>query len=176
MIYILWGLLNLFLLGFFIKTLYQSALILNKELSRFSIVILVLGLVSYACQPDAKAPDEITVWENPEAVEVESSPIGGREILVEKGLTYTRKVDYLYGKDSLGNRIIAKAFWRDNGLRAFTKPNLVYFSVSHGDLSDSNDRNNSLKGPFYQAHLDEEWYLLGIKVLTHSRQLRGTLL
>lgn len=176
MIYVLWGLLNLFLLGFFIKTLYQSALILNKELSRFSIVILVLGLVSYACQPYAKPPDEISVWENPEAAEVESSPIGGREILAEKGLTYTRKVDYLYGKDSLGNKIIAKAFWRDNGLRAFTKPKLVYFSVFHGDFSDLDDRNNSLKGPVYQAHLDEEWYLLGIRILTHSRQIKGTLL
>lgn len=175
MLYVLWGLLNLALLFFFLKTLYQSALILSKELSRVSLIILVVGLLSYACQPGAKVPEQITFWENPEAAEVESSPIGGREILAEEGLTYTRKVGYLYGKDSLGNRIIAKAFWQDNGLRAFTNPNLVHFSVFHGDFSGRGSRENSLKGPFYQAYIDEEWYLLGIKVFTHSRQLRGTL-
>lgn len=171
MIHILWGLLNLVLFIFFLKTLYHAALILNKELSRFSLFILLLGLVSYACRPGNGKTEEIISWENEKMAEIENPPIGGREVLVEDGLTFTRKISYFYGKDSLGNKILAKALWSETGIQAFTQHHLKSLSILNADAID-----DPSESPTYMAHVSEEWYLLGIKILTNDKQLIGKIL
>lgn len=177
MIHLLWGLLNLFLLVVFFKTLYQSAFILSKELSRFSLLVLVLGVLSHACRPGKEVTEEKNqVWENERVAEMESPTLRQPEIMVEDQLLFDRKISYFYGKDSLGNRVIAKAFWSQSGLQAFTQSHLESFTIHNGTYSDMEHPENSLNGTYYVAHVREDWYLLGFKAFTQSRQFRGTIL
>lgn len=170
MIHILWGLLNLFLLVVFIKTLYQSALILNKELSRFSAVVLLLGLISYACGPGNEVPEEKVVWDNEKVAETDPLPSGEKELVVEDRLAYSWKIKYYTGKDSLGNKIIAKAVWIENGLKAFTQNHLEWFDI---DCAGCTDAGNSADDPSFVVRIREEWYLLGFRVYTVTKNLKG---
>lgn len=173
MLYILWGLLNLFLFGIFIRTLYQAAVILYKELSRFSALVLLLGMISYACGSGKEEPEEKAVWDNEKAAKMDPLPPGSKELVVEDRLTYSRKIDYFTGEDSLGNKIIARAVWKENGLKAFTQNHLEHFSINDGIYSDTEHPENSLNGTYYRAIVREEWYLLGLKVATYTQQFKG---
>lgn len=175
MMHVLWGILNFVLLVFFIRAVCQAVLILHRELSYFTLIILILGVLSYAFRSGRGQAEVAGSWQNKKVAELESSPPEGREVVAEDRLTYSRKVNYFYGKDSLGNRIIAKALWSDTGLSAFTQRRIESFSVHHADFRDTGEPKNSLAGPYYQAYVAEDWNLLGFKVFSNYRMVRGSI-
>lgn len=90
--------------------------------------------------------------------------------MVEDRLTYTRKINYSLGEDSLGKKIIAKAFWTETGLEAFTERHLTSFLILNAAIDEDKQHPG---GPTYRADVSEEWYLLGAKVFTSRKQYMG---
>ncbi len=173
MMHVAWGVVNFVLLVFFIRAVGQAVLILYREMGYLTLIFLLLGVLSFAFRPGRGQGEEVVSWQNTETKEMETSPPEGHEAVVEDMLTYTRKINYFYGKDSTGRKIVAKALWSDTGLSAFTQRRLERFSVLQTDFKDRIEPKNSLAGPYYEAYVAEDWNLLGFRLFSNYRTIRG---
>jgi hypothetical protein len=166
MMHILWGLLNICLLILFFKASYSATILLAGKIGRFSSFVLIFGFVSYSCQNKNVDIDQThKKWENPEAKQL-GEDVGKIEgVVVENGLIYDYRIDYVLKEDSTGAKKISRATFGGAGVSLFTQRKINDFVVQSASAEEPLQ---------YFANVTEDWYILGLKVFTTYNSFKNS--
>ena len=168
MLELLWGILNGFLLIYFIVICFKSVRILKKNLGIFASFIFVIGLLSFISKPDKKniADKNIDVLNQTNPKKAFNGNSFFREITLEDNLTSKIGLSILVGENE-PDLIILNANCYRSGFISGTNWNVENIEI---------DKEKNKKFCTYIVRGIMEWKILGITIYSEPKSFTGNAL
>ena len=168
MLELLWGILNGFLLIYFIVICFKSVRILKKNLGIFASFIFVIGLLSFISKPDKKniADKNIDVLNQTNPKKAFNGNSFFREITLEDNLTSKIGLSILVGENE-PDLIILNANCYRSGFISGTNWNVENIKI---------DKEKNKKFCTYMVRGIMEWKILGITIYSETKSFTGNAL
>ena len=168
MLELLWGILNGFLLIYFILICFKSVRILKKNLGIFASFIFVIGLLSFISKPDKKniADKNIDVLNQTNPKKAFNGNSFFREITLEDNLTSKIGLSILVGENE-PDLIILNANCYRSGFISGTNWNVENIEI---------DKEKNKKFCTYIVRGIMEWKILGITIYSEPKSFTGNAL
>lgn len=166
MLELIWGILNFAILIYFIIICFQAVKIIRANLGGITIVILILGLLSFKMKLNDENHKAKTFDLQNASQETESDKFQGntyfKDIRLEENLVTDFYILIKYGENKNEIQLLT-AYINRNGIEMGTewKPSTVLLNKVHNDL--------------YEYHVSGsiDWKILGINFYTQLKEFDG---
>jgi hypothetical protein len=168
MLELIWGILNVFLLIYFIIICFKSVRIVKEKLGLFASFIFVIGLLSFISKPDKKnlTGKNIDVINQTNPKKAFNGNSFFREITLEDNLTSKIGLSILVGENET-ELIILNANCYRSGFISGTNWNLKNIEI---------DKEKNKKYCTYFIRGIMEWKILGITIYSEYKSFNGNAL
>ncbi len=165
---LIWGILNGFLLIYFLIICFKSVRIVKEKLGVFASLIFVVGLLSFITKPDKKnlADKNIDVLNQTNPKKAFNGNSFFREIILEDNLTSEIGLSVLVGENE-PNLIILNANCYRSGFISGTNWNVENIKI---------DNEKNKKYCTYLITGIMEWKILGITIYSEHKSFNGNAL
>ena len=174
MLYLLWGLLNIGVFGFFVVTCFRATKLVRERFGLFSSIIFVFGLLSFVSHSndnnDNKEPNsnQIRTWKFSSEDSLDRNATFLIDVELEKTLLSKYQLGIKYGKDQQQqlNIPISANSWTTGFVSGTNwKPSSIIV----------NRTNDNTKFEYYVDGI-MEWKLLGATIYSQAKEYKGAAL